>query len=335
MTPWQHALLNTMTGPALVCTSDATVQAWNDAAARALIPGTRKPDAVRAQLHGTPLTEWIDAGAWQQMQDGASTEAPAIIVQLGDTPRRMQATRIAPEGMPHWLIRSTEPPTPRLDPSHDLLRRLIESIRPPLASIRAAVETMQQYPQMGADAATQFTDVIANQGVRLTKLIDRASAAYTNMYRTHRALESIGAAALLSWTQTVVQEAAPVPVSTVHAPSGLTIHLDPATLQQGLAFASDRFVHATRCTALTIRLQRSDTVALLDLCAADGQTVTEARVERWKDATIPWGSTMMQLTLHALLDQHDAQLWVEQEDTGGSVLRFAFPLSASSTRTDT
>ncbi|PEN08002.1 hypothetical protein CRI93_06050 [Longimonas halophila] len=326
MTPWQYALLNTMTGPALVCTPNATVQAWNDEAAQMLMPDVRDADAVQEQLHGTLLTQWIDADAWQQLQEAASTEAPTVIVQLGDAPRRMQATRIAPQGTPHWLVRNTTPPAPRPDPSHDLLRRLIESMRTPLASIRAAVETMQQYPQMGADAAAQFTDVIAGQGIRLTELIDDASTAYTAMYRTRRALEPMGGAALLTWTQTAVQEGTDVPVSTSQSPSALTVHLDPAMLRQGFAFVSDRFVHATRCTALTICVQRSDSVALLDLCAADGQTVTEARVERWKDATIPWGTTMMQLTLHALLDQHDAQLWVEQTETGGSALRFAFPV---------
>ena len=327
MTPWQHALLNTMTGPALVCTSGATVQAWNDEAARVLVPNVRAPDAIQKQLHGAPLTQWIDADVWKQLQDAASTDTPTVIVQLGDAPRRMQATRIVPESTPHWLVHSTASPVPRPDASHDLLRRLIESMRTPLASIRAAVEAMQQYPQMGVDAATQFTDVIANQGIRLTELIDDASTAYTAMYRTRRALEPMGGAALLTWTQTAVQGATDVPVSTIHPPSALTVHLDPATLKQGLAFVSDRFVHATRCTALTICVHRSGSVALLDLRAADGQTVTEARVERWKDATIPWGTTMMQLTLHALLDQHDAQLWVEQTETGGSALRFAFPVA--------
>lgn len=327
MTPWQHALLNTMTGPALVCTPNATVQAWNDEAARVLMPDVRDADAVQERLHGAPLTQWIDADAWQQLREAASTEAPTVIMKLGDAPRRMQATRIAPEGRPHWLVHSAEPPAPHLDTSHDLLRRLIEAIRTPLASIRASVETMQQYPQMGADAAAQFTDVIASQGIRLTELIDEASTAYTAMYRTRRALEPMGSAALLTWTQTAVQETTDVPVSTTEAPSALTVHLDPAMLKQGLAFVSDRFVHATRCSALTICVQRSDSVALLDLCAADGQTVTEARVKQWKDATVPWGTTMMQLTLHALLDQHDAQLWVEQADAGGSVLRFAFPVA--------
>ena len=329
MTPWQRALLNTMTGPALVCTSNATVQAWNDEAARMLIPNVRNADATQEQLHGALLTQWMDADAWKQLQDAAATDTPTVIVQLGDAPRRMQATRIAPEGTPHWLVRSTAPPAPRLDTNHDLLRHLIESVRTPLASIRAAVETMQQYPQMGVDAATQFTDVIADQGIRLTKLINDASTAYTAMYRTRRALEPMGGAALLTWTQTAVQEATDVPVSTTESPSALTVHLDPAMLKQGLAFVSDRFVRATRCTALTICVQRSDSVALLDLQAADGQTVTEARVERWKDATIPWGTTMMQLTLHALLDQHDAQLWVEQTAAEGSALRFAFPTAPS------
>lgn len=328
MTPWQHALLNTMKGPALVCAQDATVQAWNEAAVRLLTPhATDDASAARKELADTMLTNWIAPATWAQLKAAASTDTPSVIGQLKGQPRRMHATRIAPNGTFHWLLRVHTPPVPDLDPSHDLLRDLIESMRTPLASIRAAVETMQQYPGMGADAAAQFTDVIASQGVRLTQMIDEAGAAYTAMYRTRRALEPMGGTALLTWARTIIDSATSIPVSADASPDAPTVHLDPTMLKRGLTFVSDRFVRATRCTALTVRLRRSDTVALLALAAADGQTVTESRVETWKEKTIPWDTPMMQLTLHALLDHHDAQLWVEQTETAGSVLRFAFPVA--------
>ena len=326
MTPWQHTLLNTMTGPALVCTSDASVQAWNEAAVRLLTPDAiGDASAAREQLGNAMLTNWIAPATWDELKTAASTDAPSVIVQLNGQPRRVEATRISPNGTPHWLLRAHPSPAPDLDPSHDLLRDLIESMRTPLASIRAAVETMQQYPSMDADVAAQFADVIASQGVRLTQMIDEAGSAYTAMYRTRRALEPMTGSALLTWARSIVDEATDIPVSADASSDAPTVHLDPTVLKQGLTFVSDRFVRATRCSALTVRLRCSDAVALLALSAPDGRTVTEARVETWKEKTIPWETPMMQLTLHALLDQHDAQFWVEQTETAGSVLRFAFP----------
>lgn len=335
MTPWQDALLNAMPGPALVCTADAAVQAWNEPARRLL--GSSASGASSPQ--DMPLTRWLDADAWAQVREAAGSSEPVMIVQFAGAPRRMQATRIAPGGEPHWLVQCPEAPAPRLDLSHDLLRTLIESMRTPLASIRAAVETMQQYPQMGADAASQFTDVIASQGVRLTALIEEASAAYTRLYRSRRALEPMNGTALLQWARDVVQEATDVPVAAEAHSRMPTVQIDPTMLKHGLTFVADRLVRATRCEALTVRLRQTpgaeaeaDTagagrpqLALLDLCASGGQTVTEARVARWKEATVPWGTTVMQLTLHALLDQHDAELWVVHPAGAGSVLRVALP----------
>ncbi len=319
-TPRQHALLNAMDDAMLVCKQDGTITAWNEQASVAL--------QVNAdQLQHASLTQWIPEATWHRLR----TDTVPIIVPIHDTSYRMHATALDQHATdaPHWLLHLKTTPSPSSAPSHDLLRDLIESMRAPLASIRAAVETMQQYPQMDPDAAAQFTDVIAEQSVRLTDMLDATGETYTHLYRKHQTLETMDGAALQRWVPTVLRDVLDIPICTTEkAAIGSHVRVDPHTLAQGLAFVSERFVNATRCKALDVDVCASDKVVHLDLTGREGRTITDARLASWKADTVPWGASVMQVTLQAVLDQHDAQLWTNATQDIPS-LRLAFPRSLS------
>lgn len=346
MTPWQHALLNAIDAPAFVCDADALLVAWNTDAARTLSGALRVSSpsppsssssagatARHVQLHGASLLECVSAASWKQLKQTSASSA--VIAQINGSPRRLHARRLTVDETVYWLIRCETPAAIEAMPADDLLRQLIEAVRTPLASIRAAIETVKQYPGMGADAASQFTDVIASQSVRLSELIETTERTYTTLYQRRRALEPIEGTALLAWTRDTLRDVLDIPVAADNATGGVPpVRIAPQMLRQGIAFVGDRFVNATRCQALHLHLRAADAhttggVVLLDLSAEGGRTVTETRLDTWKQKVIPWRTSMMQLTLQALLDQHNAQLWVEENERG-PLLRFAFPQSPAS-----
>lgn len=347
MTPWQHALLNAIDAPAFVCDADALLVAWNTDATRtlsgALSVSSPSPSSSSSsadatprhfQLRGASLLECVSAASWKQLKETSTSESNAVITQINGSPRRLRARKLTVDETVYWLIRCEAPTAVEAMPADDLLRRLIEAVRTPLASIRAAIETMKQYPGMGADAASQFTDVIASQSVRLSELIETTEHTYTTIYQRRRALEPIEGAALLAWTRDTLRDVLDIPVAADDVTGGAPVRIAPQTLRQGIAFVGDRFANATRGEALRVRLHTANAhtasgVVLLDLCAEGGHTVTETRLDTWKQKVIPWRTSMMQLTLQALLDQHNAQLWVEENERG-SLLRFAFPQSPAS-----
>ena len=320
-TPWQHALLHAIDEAVLVCTHEGVITAWNEAAATAL-------KANPNQLKDAALTPWIPASTWHRLREGA---AP-VMIPIHESSYRVDATRLdmPTAEMRYWLLQLKAASPPTAAPSHDLLRDLIESMRSPLASIRAAVETMQQYPKMNPDAAAQFTNVIAEQSVRLTNMLDATGKAYTHLYREHRTLETMDGATLQRWVPTMLRDVVDIPIRTEPDTASTShVRVDTHTLGQGLAFVGERFVNAARCSALHISVDASDTVVRLDLTGTDGRTITDARLASWKADTLPWGESVMQVTLQAVLDQHDAQLWADTI-AADPCLRLAFPRAEDS-----
>lgn len=71
------------------------------------------------------------------------------------------------------------------------LKTLSKNARSPMASIRAAIEAMRAFPGMELKKQMQFKEIIYNEAIVLSDLLDRAQEEYTSLTRIQKALKPV------------------------------------------------------------------------------------------------------------------------------------------------
>jgi DNA polymerase-3 subunit epsilon len=342
------ALMEALDGGVVVCDGDGTVVGHDDAATR-LLGGEEGSDWA-----GTSVFEFVDEPVFASLRAGEEGEDPERRSGDGAPPSVLASTR---GELLRWTARGKQAGLVVLQVqrqpveeghgavSHRLLRDLIESMRAPLASVRAAIETMTHYPAMDAAAAEQFHRIIEEQAVALSETLEAAVAAYARFYREARPLETVGVPALARTLAPALEEETGVSVS-VQAPEfpresqpgaadssgdgggeagGLWVQVDVAAIRRVVVFLGRRVANAVRPEALRLGVRRVRSVAALDL-EWEGAPVTTDRLNTWTSETLSWGDTIVEMSAADVLDHHDAQIWV-QSDADTARLRLLLPLA--------
>lgn len=213
---------------------------------------------------------------------------------------------------------------------HETLRTLIETMRDPLASVRAAAETMMLYPNMDADAAAQFMHIIEEQTEILSDRLDTAVESYAQFYRHAGPLESTAASELERAVRAYLERHVEVDIADVDvvveertesdsrdALSGASddpmwVRVDLSALTEAMAFLAQRLENATRCTELAVSVTPVRGLAALDL-TWEGSRLRPDRLREWEGDTLTLGTSLVEMTLAELIDHHDAQLLVQSE----------------------
>ncbi len=78
-----------------------------------------------------------------------------------------------------------------------LLHNLSQNARSPLASIRAAIEAITEFPQMETGKKTQLEEIIRKESVVLNIILDQVSDTYGRLAKTKNSLKTISAQELL------------------------------------------------------------------------------------------------------------------------------------------
>lgn len=202
--------------------------------------------------------------------------------------------------------------------SHQLLRELTESMRGPLASVRAAIETMQQYPSMDAETADHFKRIIGEQAVVLSEQLEATVVAYARLYRSTWPLDTMATDDFLLFVEAQVRGAVDVPVH-VDPPDAppdddvLRLAVDTLSFARLIEFLAQRIVHAVRCSDLTLRFQPVRHSVALDM-AWTGDTVTTTRLHKWLAESLFLGDSMVQMTLGEIINYHEGQIWAQAEN---------------------
>ena len=329
------ALLDVFDAGVLICDREGRIVMHNAQAAAVL--GTVAVEAVEEQappLDDTSIFAHIDRRLLVNAFEEVEREAEAGVMR----PRVVFATALHPErlirvkvlrvpdaaGRADRFVVHLRPMNPweEADASrHRLLQELAESMRDPLASARAAIETMTEYPDMDEAVAAQFKQIILEQTVALSERLDEALDAYTTIYRARWPLDEIAGSDLLAMLHVRLDSVLAVPVDTVliedaSARHGLLrVRVDTYALSEAIEFLARRIANATQCSGLTLQLQPVRRFVALDL-AWKGGIVSRERLEKWKAETLSLGDTIISMTLREIVDRHDAEIWMQEGDDG-------------------
>lgn len=347
--------MDAVEGGVVVCDEAGTVRQHDREALRLLTGAegaqtqTQETDASSGPLVGRSVFDWVDAAGLEPVFAALTGSVPAsdadnpgdaeppnaspadgpvtVVVRVGGD--RLLRVRLRPvHGTdPPGVLLTLHPRTPAPasgGDSHRVLRELIEHMRAPLASIRAAIETMTQYPGMDAAATAQFEQIIAEQTVVLNDQLEQAVDAFAALYRDAWALDAVALGDLARLLARQVETAVEVPVERrVEAP-GRRVRVDVQALGRAMAFLARRTVHAVRCNALTLHAHPVGDVAALDL-GWSGPAVRAPRLRKWQREALSWGDTIVEMPLTDLLNHHDAQILSQDNPPDGARLRVLLP----------
>lgn len=211
-----------------------------------------------------------------------------------------------------------------------LLHSLTQNTRAALANIRAAVETMWQFPDMNNAKRDQFTAIINDESQRLSQQLDRAEQGQSDHPGSRWQLEEMRGADLIALLKRRIDTPS-LHIDTVDTPdaidASLWLKLDSYALTLSLAYLVQCIASELNVSELHFSLQRADRLAHLDLTWS-GTPLTLETLQVWENTTLPLSAGNRLLTLNAVitgLDGESAYLFNPTQHT--SCYRILLPIA--------
>ncbi|MBS7726184.1 DNA polymerase III subunit epsilon [Pseudomonas lalucatii] len=192
-----------------------------------------------------------------------------------------------------------------------LLLQLTEGSRGALANIRAAAETVQQYPQMEAEQRQRFGAVILDEAQRLSQQLEQALARHADVLRPQWPLEDMLASDLLLALQR--NFAAALNVTAHYAGDGppLWLSLDSYSLVQAMTQLTGALAGACGISEVELELAGEDGFARLGL-RWQGPPVEPELLHEWEARPFSLGGDDPgATTLREVLERHGGELWCQ------------------------
>lgn len=187
-----------------------------------------------------------------------------------------------------------------------LLQSLTEETRSALASIRAAVETMQTFPGMDDAKRAQFAAVIDEESRRLTRRIEYDARQYGDNRDGNWQLEEMRSTDLLALLLRRISSTS-IRVTTCNtADAAFWLRADSYALTQALAYLAQKLCTELGVNELCIGLQRADRLAHLDI-AWTGALLTAETMRTWENTPMPIGAAGSVLTLSTVIARHGGE----------------------------
>ena len=208
-----------------------------------------------------------------------------------------------------------------------LLAELTEGSRASLASIRAAVETLQAYPDMDAARQLRFIGVIGEETARLSQRIERALARHADSLKAQWRLEEIAAADFVAAAQRRLQDRVGLPVKLDEVPGDLWLQVDNHALVQCLAYLGRRLKEEFEVPRLQLGASVSGRHACLDL-RWPGLVVSTETVNAWQEEPLTMGGEVSPLSVRDVVQRHGGEVWYQREKaTQTGYIRFLLPMA--------
>ena len=203
-----------------------------------------------------------------------------------------------------------------------LLGEVFDSLRRPLASLRAAAENLTQFPDMDGTKRGQFQEIVTAESKRV-------SAALEELDRRRRSL-SKGA-----WTMTdllstdlaaaVQRRLADTKVRLTPVGIPLWLRCDSHCLVVMLQRLIEKLTDYLGVTEFDFEPLIGDMRIYLDIGWC-GEPVPASEIDRWLDEALP--ALDGECTVQELLQRHGSELWSQpHRRSGSSVLRIPVPAS--------
>ena len=208
-----------------------------------------------------------------------------------------------------------------------MLQSLTEGSRSSLANIRAAVETLHDYPDMEAEQRDRFVTVIGEEVRNLSGRLDQTMSDHADTMKVRWPLEEMLGADLIAAAQRRIESKVSIRTKVEEVDESLWVKVDSFSLLQALSYLATRLHDEFEVREVRFRLQSEGRMAHLDLVWY-GATVSTETVMAWDMDPMTLGGENSPLTLREVTDRHGGELWYKVEKVAHrSYFRLLIPVA--------
>ena len=325
-----------LTDGVLVCNLDGQILLYNRGA-RALLDGRGENQGGYVGL-GRSIFSVLDrealAHALDQVRarsaDGAAPEGIATTSLVATASNdRLLRLRLAPfaggAGELRGYVLTVQDISEGIERSSRrdaLLQTLSERMRASVAAMRAAIETLEQFPMLTATQQSRLQRVIRDEVTGLSDQLSATLRAYDSDLRAQWRLEEMRGSDLLWSIGRRLEQRHGVTVQSEENDEGLWLKVDTYALLQGVSRLAEALAADFKIDVLTLRLAAyaaaEHTVsagrpafAALDIgWAAPGD---DAVWQRWKEQAYVMDPADGVVTLAEVADRHGGEVWFQHQ----------------------
>ena len=315
------ALMADLDVAVLVCSLGGRILLYN-AAARALL------DENPALGLGRSVFGIVDRGlithALDRVRDGSAVAPVSTALREGQTLQvRLTAVNGEDGELTGFVLVLEDMTAPlRARRRRDaLLRGLTESTRASLASIRAAVETVLDYPEMEPEERRQFVEIVREESQRLGEQVE-GWVVEAGSLGGDWLLSDMSGDDLLTVLARDLERETGLTARAAPTDGGLWVRVDSSALGRALVHLAGRLRERCGAEELALSLVPGGGHGRLELRWC-GRAPDPEEFRTWLDA--PTGSSSG--TVREVVERHDAEVWSSSDDEGGGHVRLLLPLS--------
>lgn len=319
------ALMGQLTVAVVMCNSEGRILLYN-AAARSLL-GESRPVGLGRSVFGV-VDRGLVAHAQARLASGSETVHTATTLH-GDRLFRVRVTLVhestseGHETSPGFVL-VLEDLTREVragDERERLMRHLTESTRASLGSIRAAAESVLDFPDLSADERQAFLVIVRDEADRLGRRVD-ALAAGVDHGAGDRVVGDISGDDLLTLLRGELARQGIAAVSS--PPRDLWLRADGYSVSRVVVHVLAELVRHAPVGVLDLTLEPAERHAALD-ARWQGRAPSPSVVDSWLDEPLDGSGTT---TPRDLVARHGAEIWCGELAGGTAYLRMLLPLAS-------
>jgi len=197
-----------------------------------------------------------------------------------------------------------------------VLKSLTEGTRASLASIRAAAETLMQYPQMASSQHRKFLNVIQDETEKLGGRLEASLSGEASRLGGEWPLAPMLGRDLLRALQRAVETRCDCAVALEAGDGPVWLSVDSFLLVEGLTYLAKRLQSEGRARDMTLRMAQNGSGIRLDLCWCNDALSVEMALEREKEPIAIPGH-LQPLSFKDIVERHGGEAWYQRDAGSG------------------
>jgi DNA polymerase-3 subunit epsilon len=189
-----------------------------------------------------------------------------------------------------------------------LLQSLTTRLRASVASIRAAVESILEYPDMSAAQRLQFNHIIHREALALGGVLDQNTTEYTTQFRTQWPLVEMQAQDLLDVIRRRAEGKLDIILTSEDVPNDIWVRVDRYSLILAVLFLLNHLRKMTGNRMYKYVVKKTGGFAHIDL-VWQGEPIKIDSLRRWFDQVLVIGQEGLPLTLKEVAGHHEMEIW--------------------------
>jgi len=206
------------------------------------------------------------------------------------------------------------------------LHSLAKNARSPIASIRAAIEAIMDYPGMDQARQDKFKEIIHNESLALSNILNEVSENYSSLTGIKKSMETVSVADFLETIARRSGEKLDIQLRLENIDRDICIKADRYALTMVILFLLSQLKDKTGIHEFLGSVTMNDRIVNIDF-RWQGQALEANTIKKWEDRYPDISGQIFPLTLKEAINTNHAALWPFEADDDSAMpcLRLLIP----------